>query len=486
LRPQKFALFSGPLKVLRFDALVTATGVARQQLNRCSSRLDSLQRWASECSDASPREVSMRHTFNHSLAARSAQVSFALAALAMAACDKTPTGLKNDPFANFNPQALASSESSIPHGVTDAGKVVPLFLIPGMPDLSQACASGGTTVTGIAFDGTNIYVGHGGFVNSCITRYTNAGVYIDQKIFGPDTRGLTWVPGLGKLVARTFGGSLGNQDNPAEIGRFFTIDYPAGTSALLTNYDVQTSNPQGQPGVDPDGAGYWITKAGNLEHHRMSDGLLLASVAASQFFTGTDPVTAAAGVVGIPISPNTYDGYDRSTLAFLGTFAAVSSNGCSGYGVGVSNDLSRLGINLNCSVVTIEATTLTHAVTTPYPSAVYPGHVILCKDSRSPAGTYIFTGTATGGIVAGDVTPAVASLSPGQCKVVFLRTTHSATIASLTITESPVAGTVVSTITRTQLGATTVSSGPSPTIDVSVNSSQGAVVTYYNVAAPPP
>ena len=412
-----------------------------------------------------------------------------LVALALVACENNPAGLRNpvvDPTT-----ALAVSGSSIPQAVTDAGKLVPHTLGGGYPDLTRACtAGGGTTVTGIAFDGTYIYVGHGGYVNSCITRYNEyTGAYIDQKNFRPDVRGLHWVQGLGKLVARTFGGSAGNQDNPAEIGRFFTIDYAAGTATLLTGYDVQTCNPQGQPGVDREGTGYWTNCGSALEHRRMSDGVVIATAAASPFFTETNPVWAS--VVGVAFqsgAANQYALYDRATDVFAGTGSTVNSNGCSGYGVGGLDkpEGTLVGTNLDCTVVRIEDADpeASHGPMTPYPGTPSFGHIKLCKDASSPPGIYYFD-IGSSGTIAGDVVQDGASLAPGQCRIIFSRTAASNVVVFLTVTELASPGTIVDTITRTNFGGSTVFAGPNPTITAQTNSGGGAVLTYKNKLAPP-
>ncbi|MEP6905726.1 MAG: hypothetical protein ABI875_06550, partial [Gemmatimonadales bacterium] len=79
-----------------------------------------------------------------------------------------------------------------------------------------------------------------------------------------------------------------------------------------------------------------------------------------------------------------------------------------------------------------------------------------------------------------------ATLSPGQCRIVFSRTAFSLAMVTLQITEVAAGGTVVHTITRTQFGTTTVFSGPSPTITIQANSSHAGVVTYKNIAGAPP
>jgi hypothetical protein len=416
----------------------------------------------------------------------------AVAALALAACDKNPVALRNPTVDNPFSSLAAGGGSALP-GVADLGKLFPQNIIPGFPDLTTACTSGGQIVMGVAFDLFHIYVAHGDFVNSCITRYDAAtGAYMDQKIFRPDARGITWVPGLGKLVVRTYGGPEGGQDVPAQQGRFFAVDYFAGTAVLLTNYNVQPGNPQGQPAVDADGLGYWSNNGTGLEHHRMSDGALLSTIAGvTPFFGVTNPVIEGSGIVGIYSgAANQLALYNTGTGASMGNVSTTSSNGCSGYGVGVK-DLgggkgALLGIDLDCTNTRIETigNVTSHGLLTTYPATPITSHVILCKDASSPAGSYGFAITASG-IISGDNVQVSATLSPGQCRIVFSRTAFSNVTATLQITEVAPGGTVVQSITRTQLGTTTVFAGPSPTVTVQSNSSHGGVVTYKNIAGGP-
>jgi len=125
----------------------------------------------------------------------------------------------------------------------------------------------------------------------------------------------------------------------------------------------------------------------------------------------------------------------------------------------------------------------THGPLTTYPGQAIGGHVMLCKNANSPAGTYTFIIGASG-TVAGDVVQTNASLTPGQCRIIFSRTAASNATVTLTVTENVGAGFVVGGITRQQLGgAQTLIAGPSPTTTVQVNSSHGAVLTYHNVPA---
>jgi hypothetical protein len=126
----------------------------------------------------------------------------------------------------------------------------------------------------------------------------------------------------------------------------------------------------------------------------------------------------------------------------------------------------------------------THGPLTTYPGQLFGGHVMLCKNANSPAGTYTYI-IGSSGTIAGDVVQTNASLNPGQCRIIFSRIAASNVTVTLTVTENAGAGFIVNSITRTQLGgAPTVIAGPSPTTTVQVNSSHGAVLTYNNVHAP--
>lgn len=414
----------------------------------------------------------------------------ALATLALAACENNPAGLNKVPAVDNPFAAVGAAGGSIPQSVKDAAKPA-VHTQAVYPDLTVPCTSGPNVVTGIAFDGTYIYVGHGDAVNACITRYNEyTGAYIDQKFFRPDVRGLHWVQGLGKLVARTYGGPEGGQDVPAQIGRFFTIDYAAGTATLLTNYDVQTCNAQGQPGIDQDGLGYWTNCGSALEHRRMSDGAILSTVAVSPFFPVTNPVFTGTDVVVVPTgAANQFSIFDRLTSVFQGSVSFVNSNGCSGLGVGASERPevgALIGVNLDCSKVRIEsADPQQHGPMTAYPGTPSFGHIKLCKDASSPPGVYYFN-IDWNGAIAGDVVQDAASLAPGQCRIIFSRTAASNVVVFLTVTEQPSPGTIVDNITRTNFGGSTVFAGPNATIMAQTNSGGGAVLTYKNKVAQPP
>lgn len=127
---------------------------------------------------------------------------------------------------------------------------------------------------------------------------------------------------------------------------------------------------------------------------------------------------------------------------------------------------------------------VSHGPLVPYPGKIFSGHTELCKAGTSPPGTYTFVISASG-TVAGDVAQTSASLTPGQCRIIFSRTAASNATVTLTVTENAGAGFVVHEIIRQQLGgAPQTIPGPSPTTTVQVNSSHGSVLTYTNIAAP--
>lgn len=123
---------------------------------------------------------------------------------------------------------------------------------------------------------------------------------------------------------------------------------------------------------------------------------------------------------------------------------------------------------------------------TTYPGTETPGHAKLCKNINSPAGTYNFTISASG-LVAGDQVATTASLQPGQCAIIFIRTVSNTSLATLTVTETvPVGATFqVGSITKLQFGVTTTVTGTATTT-ISENTFHGGVLTYNNVVSATP
>lgn len=159
-----------------------------------------------------------------------------------------------------------------------------------------------------------------------------------------------------------------------------------------------------------------------------------------------------------------------------------ADNGNFGCGAGAYN-CNPAGVVFGGTLVS-EAVAQGHGPLTTYPGQLFGGHIILCKNASSPAGTYTYT-IASSGTIAGDVVQTSASLTPGQCRIIFSRIAASLVTVTLTVTETAGAGFIVHNITRQQLGgAPQTVAGPSPTITVQANSAHGAVLTYTNIAAP--
>jgi len=183
-------------------------------------------------------------------------------------------------------------------------------------------------------------------------------------------------------------------------------------------------------------------------------------------------------------SSSTLTTFDISSFLVLGdnVIRVRALNGNFGCGAGAYN-CNPAGVVFGGSLVS-QAVVGGHGSLTTYPGQLFGGHIMLCKNASSPAGTYNFV-IGSSGTVAGDVVQTSASLTPGQCRIIFSRIVASNVTVTLTVTETAGAGFIVHNITRQQLGgAAQLFAGPSPTITVQANSAHGAVLTYNNIAAP--
>ncbi len=73
----------------------------------------------------------------------------------------------------------------------------------------------------------------------------------------------------------------------------------------------------------------------------------------------------------------------------------------------------------------------------PYPGTKVRGEATVCKDASSPAGSYTFNVSATNAQV-GDLVATSVTLSPGQCSIVYNRTSRrfaNSRVAVVTVTE---------------------------------------------------
>lgn len=128
----------------------------------------------------------------------------------------------------------------------------------------------------------------------------------------------------------------------------------------------------------------------------------------------------------------------------------------------------------------------------PYPGTKVTGEVSVCKDASSPAGSYSFTVSASNA-QPGDMIAPSATVSPGQCAIVYnrqVRVGHS-NFASVTVTEIIPSGAtyrLASVFTDEDFVGPRTQAGPSVTINF-VNTYHGGYANFMNVPhgqAPPP
>ncbi|MEX2282025.1 MAG: PKD domain-containing protein [Gemmatimonadota bacterium] len=187
----------------------------------------------------------------------------------------------------------------------------------GPSALVPACSH---SATGIAFDGTYIYVAEGHDGVTCLARYTAQGVFLDYKNFF-DHRGLHYVPASGKLVSRAFNGPL------------YEIDYAAGTLRQLTG-SIAAADPQNQPAADPDGKTYWVLNGTQAERRRISDGVVARAFAVSS--TAANPTIAVSFEHVFLLNGSTVNVYNKNDGALLGSRPLPTAHGCNGYGFGAA------------------------------------------------------------------------------------------------------------------------------------------------------
>lgn len=234
-------------------------------------------------------------------------------------------------------------------------------------------------------------------------------------------------------------------------------------------------------------AGFTFTKTINLPGAPISGSISIAADDFAQVFVNSTSVGTIGSVsnAGLAaIASTTLTTFDISSFLILGNnvIRVDAANGNFGCGAGAYN-CNPAGTVFGGSLVS-QSLAQTHGPLTTYPSPLFTGHVMLCKNASSLAGTYTYT-IASSGTVAGDVVQTDASLTPGQCRIIFSRLAFSLATVSLTITETPGAGFVVHNIVREQTGNPPATfAGPSGVITATVNSTHGAVVTYTNIAAP--
>jgi hypothetical protein len=122
--------------------------------------------------------------------------------------------------------------------------------------------------------------------------------------------------------------------------------------------------------------------------------------------------------------------------------------------------------------------------TAGYPGNPQPGQITVCKATGSPAGTYHFSVSASGSI-AGDQMTSAVTLSPGQCTVVFERTTGGTALVSVTVAEVIPSGATfhLDHVDARDYNGTRTVSGPSVTLDI--NQYHAGLANFFNIANPP-
>ncbi|MBA3406184.1 MAG: hypothetical protein H0U13_16130 [Gemmatimonadaceae bacterium] len=121
----------------------------------------------------------------------------------------------------------------------------------------------------------------------------------------------------------------------------------------------------------------------------------------------------------------------------------------------------------------------------PFPGTKVQGEASVCKDPSSHPGTYTFNVSATNRQT-GDLLAPTATLTPGQCTIVYSR--HPSTADRLAVTMVTITEVVPAGSRLDRVVADDDASGPrtvtGPSVTVVVNGFHGAFANYFNAAAP--
>jgi hypothetical protein len=117
------------------------------------------------------------------------------------------------------------------------------------------------------------------------------------------------------------------------------------------------------------------------------------------------------------------------------------------------------------------------ALPTPTDNSLVANKVKLCTDPSSAGGQFFIN---VSGAVAGDQTTNGATLSPGQCAVIFVRPTPQASHASVTVTETSFGVLVDKVVTTRASGSTTTMT----TQVTTTTNGDGVVINYYSSLFP--
>ena len=263
----------------------------------------------------------------------------------------------------------------------------------------------GHAITGIAFDGTDYFVGEGhNGLDQCVTRYSQDGILRDTRHFQIDMRGLHYVPATGFLTSRTWAGQISS------------MSYSAGTQQTITPFVAAPGVDQSQPAVDTDGAAFWLLNVPSqlAELHRVSDDVMVRSFGVTGGLTSAPAIAVSDALVFIP-NGTTVRGYDKVTGDLVSAITLPSSSeGCNGYGFGASTSGDRIMYSETCSVARV------HLISPP-------GSQTIAFTSTPPANAVIagsYTVAATGGASGNPVT--FTSSTASVCSVDGSQVTFSA------------------------------------------------------------
>lgn len=217
---------------------------------------------------------------------------------------------------------------------------------PALVDPQSVC---GHAITGIAYDGTAYWVaeGHDGLMQ-CLSRFdATSGVLTDVQQIPLDHRGLHWVPTLGRLTSRTWGGPI-----------FGIVPATGAMTHLASNPTAsRPGDEQSQPAVDPDGVSYWIVNDGVAERRRLSDHQLLKEFTVAT--TNTRNVIAVSNDWVFTLNGASANAYSKASGRLAGTQPLPHAHPCDYFGFGVSLAADRLMYLSDCRHVEIVPITVT-------------------------------------------------------------------------------------------------------------------------------
>ena len=241
----------------------------------------------------------------------------------------------------FTITATAPGTQPKPYGVT-------ITLNPALVGPQSVC---GHTIAGIAFDGVVYWVGeaHDGLLQCLSSWVPNTGRLNATTQHFLDFRGLHWVPALGRLTSRTWGGPI----SAVTLG---------GSPVQLASNPTQSrpGDEQSQPAVDPDGVSYWIRNGAVAERRQLSDHALLKSFPVAS--TGAINTIAVSNEWVFVLDGAGVNGYSKATGSLAGRQPLPFAHPCNNFGFGASLNADRfMYVRADCRTVEVVMRTVTFA-----------------------------------------------------------------------------------------------------------------------------